>query len=206
MSDTMRSDQVDLVVFGKCPVPGLAKRRLAAVVGEEEAMRVYRRLFFRTVHCAQQTGLTFSLSLEGWDKCVDEDRLKLAAIGCPVTAQRGMDLGERMHQAMLPSLVRGRGVVLIGTDLVNLDVEAVREAAHCLAQGASVVLAPSEDGGYGLLALNEDQPELFSDMPWSTSTVLSETLRRAQGETILLATVWDVDTLEDYQRLCGDTS
>ncbi len=69
---------------------------------------------------------------------------------------------------------------------------------------ADVVIGPSDDGGYYLIGVRAAQPQLFLDMPWSTSAVLSETLRRADVAglaTACLPTWFDVDTGADLERL-----
>ncbi|NJL28917.1 MAG: DUF2064 domain-containing protein, partial [Thermoanaerobaculia bacterium] len=66
----------------------------------------------------------------------------------------------------------------MGSDHPELDAARVEEAFARLATGADVVLGPSEDGGYYLIALAPGAvvPELFTGVPWSTSGVLEATL------------------------------
>ncbi|MCX7204061.1 MAG: DUF2064 domain-containing protein, partial [Burkholderiales bacterium] len=70
-------------------------------------------------------------------------------------------------------------------------------------QTADVVFAPAQDGGYALVGLRREAPELFERVDWGTEQVMSQTLAHAQalGLTVrLLRTVWDVDTPADLRR------
>ncbi len=81
-----------------------------------------------------------------------------------------------------------------------------------LAAGADLVLGPSRDGGYYLIALTARsggalRRELFEGIAWSTDRVLGETLERAASlglRTELLDEGTDVDTPEDLRRLAAE--
>ena len=64
-----------------------------------------------------------------------------------------------------------------------------------------VVLGPAEDGGYYLMGMDNPYPELFSDINWSTETVLAETLNQSMKlnlRTTLIDKLSDVDFEEDW--------
>ena len=94
--------------------------------------------------------------------------------------------------------------------LIGTDCPVARRRAICatrptaLVDGADVVIAPAEDGGYGLIAARQPLPVLFREMPWSTPWVAALTRERAAAAQLRLAelrTIWDVDTPADYRRL-----
>ena len=65
------------------------------------------------------------------------------------------------------------------------------------------MLAPAEDGGYGLIGLRRPVPELFQGVAWGSESVLAETLAKAENLGLryeLLPTVWDVDDAADWAR------
>jgi glycosyltransferase A (GT-A) superfamily protein (DUF2064 family) len=69
--------------------------------------------------------------------------------------------------------------------------------------GIDTVLGPTEDGGYVLLGLRKVIAGLFTDIPWSTPDVLRATrqrLRAAGQSWAELETLWDIDSLRDYER------
>ena len=59
------------------------------------------------------------------------------------------------------------------------------------------MLLPVANGGYVLIGLKSPCPELFTAMPWSTSAVAAETLRRM---TALGLRVWQGPQLHDIDE------
>lgn len=126
--------------------------------------------------------------------------------GVRLLAQSGGDLGARITDAFARAFARGASrVALAGTDAPGLTRRAVAEALDAL-DDADVVVAPSGDGGYSLVALAAPQPAIFSGVAWSTPRVLAETRARADAARLrlaLAAPLPDVDTLEDVRALRG---
>ncbi len=91
----------------------------------------------------------------------------------------------------------------VGSDLPHLPPTRYAEAFTALA-GADVVVGPSGDGGYYLLASRAPTPRLFEAVAWSTEAVFQRTVQRA-AETGLTVTVLpacdDVDTVADLPPL-----
>ena len=78
------------------------------------------------------------------------------------------------------------------------------QQAFALLDDHDVVLGPSEDGGYYLIGLNEPQPDLFSEITWSTAAVLGQTLAAAARLGLRAAQLppwYDVDTIAELRRL-----
>jgi glycosyltransferase A (GT-A) superfamily protein (DUF2064 family) len=78
------------------------------------------------------------------------------------------------------------------------------EQAWLALEEHDLVLGPATDGGYWLIALQQPQPSLFHDIPWSSEHVLQETLQRATAAGLRvhqLRTLSDVDTAEDWRAL-----
>jgi hypothetical protein len=94
------------------------------------------------------------------------------------------------------------------SDTPTLPTGLLERAVTLVASGEhDLVLGPSEDGGYYLIGLRRVHRDLFEDMPWSTSAVLEETLRRARGLGLsgaCLAGWYDVDTGADLERLVAE--
>ncbi len=85
-----------VVVFGREPIPGKVKSRLAAGNGSECAARVYATILEHTLETARNSGARVVLSLAevpsgSWAGNLD----------VPVEAQRGSNLGDRMEDAFL---------------------------------------------------------------------------------------------------------
>jgi glycosyltransferase A (GT-A) superfamily protein (DUF2064 family) len=90
---------------------------------------------------------------------------------------------------------------IIGSDAPDLPYSYILEACQLLtAQQADVVLGPSKDGGYYLLGMRQIWPQLFTNIPWSSSDVLEQSLAAARDaglSTALLPEWQDIDTVED---------
>jgi len=116
--------------------------------------------------------------------------------------QAGDDLGARMAAAFAEAFRRGaRRAAVIGTDVPWASRRVVVDALSALA-AHDVVIGPTADGGYYLLALDRPRPELFQGIAWSTPSVLAATAERAAGLGLrvrMLDELPDIDTLEDVR-------
>jgi rSAM/selenodomain-associated transferase 2/rSAM/selenodomain-associated transferase 1 len=122
-----------------------------------------------------------------------------------VIAQRGDSLGDRLTHVFRDVFRLGYdSVVVIGSDLPDLPSDYLRQALRALASaGDVVVLGPATDGGYYLMGLNRAHDELFQDIPWSTASVMADTLRCAGAHglpAVVLAAWRDVDDAADLAR------
>ena len=117
--------------------------------------------------------------------------------------QTGDGLGERMHNCFRRLCADGFDkVILIGTDVPHLRDQWLDEAEAAL-DSADVVLGPTDDGGYYLIAMRQPH-DLFSGIEMSTARVLADTLTKAHaaGLTVhLLARTFDIDEADDLSRL-----
>lgn len=168
-----------VVVFGREPVPGKVKTRLAAEIGPARAAAVYAILLEHTLRQARLSGLDPVLALaepasEGWRPPVP----------VPVEAQLGDDLGSRMAASFSSHFGRGAEiVVLVGSDCPFLSADHLRAAAvACLS--ADVVLGPAHDGGYWLVAQRAPGADMFTGVPWSSAHTLDATRRRLAARAV----------------------
>jgi len=189
-----------ILVFVRAPEAGRVKTRLAAEIGAEAALRVYRRLAEHAVAEARALGAGAAVRIhytpaEGGDAV----RAWLGA-GADYLSQADGDLGARMRAAFADAFAAGHPrVVIIGSDLPGLSAAMLRRALRLL-DSHPAVLGPAADGGYYLLGLREMIPGLFDGIAWSTEGVLDATLARlaAAGCTpALLEPLRDVDVAAD---------
>lgn len=187
-----------LLLMVKNPVPGRTKTRLAASVGDDQALRMYGMLARHTRDQALGLrGVTrylhYSERVDLQDDWPNSGFLKLVQVG--------EGLGERMAAAFDRAFARGHDrVVIIGSDCPGVTT-ALLEQAFAELDTHEIVVGPATDGGYYLLGLRHPQPTLFADMTWSTEHVLRDTLARAQVQGLTPARLperSDVDYLEDW--------
>jgi rSAM/selenodomain-associated transferase 1 len=192
-----------ILVFAKAPVAGEVKTRLAAQIGKQAAAELYEQLVRDTVgltvearlapvelHVASQSGHPLFVSLA--DRQAVEVKL-----------QAGVDLGQRMYNAVKSTLRTADFALLIGTDCPTMSATYLQCACQQLDAGSAVVLGPAEDGGYVLIGARSCDQRLFTDIPWSSDRVLQLTRARLQALKLPYAeldTLWDLDRLEDLRR------
>jgi rSAM/selenodomain-associated transferase 1 len=201
---TLRFPSSAIAVFAREPVLGRVKTRLAAEIGEEQALWLYRAMADRMCACINTSELA---QMQLWVSANPEHpffRSQCAAQN--IHLQQGADLGEKMLVAIEQALQAQRidSVLVVGTDCPAIDSAYLGTALGALAGGSDVVIGPAEDGGYVLIGMRRPIAELFAGVDWGTSEVLSQTLEKLhslQLEYQLLAPLWDVDRPEDLARL-----
>lgn len=189
-----------LLLFTKPAVPGRVKTRLHGALTPEQAALLHQA-FVDDVLERLAPG-AFELSI-AWALAPGET---IPETAWPGVVQRGDGLGDRLFAALSQAAREGAAVAALGSDHPTLPLEVVESAFARVEAGAPVVIGPSIDGGYYLIALAPAavRPELFADIAWSTSEVLAATLERAAAlglPVALLPTGEDVDTPEDLESL-----
>ena len=181
-----------LAIFARAPVLGQVKTRLAADVGEQSALAAYRELVALTLTTlGPGTGM---FAPEIWVAGESEDVAGWRA-RFPVFVQSPGDLGTRMAGAFEAGVT-----ALVGCDIPPLTASYVDDALAALAD-ADIVLGPTDDGGYCLIAMQVPHLEVFADIPWSTKDVLAATRRAAAHLRVtVLRPLWDVDDATGLAR------
>ena len=193
----MKNREPLIQVFCKAPVLGKVKTRLIQKFGARRALDLHKQMIERLM-------ADFSLDTpqtELWITPV-RDHVYFERYAVSRFQQEGDDLGARMSGALRNGLSRHESVILVGTDLPLINKSYIDLAVSGLRDHA-VVLGPAEDGGYGLVGVNKEIPDMFFDIEWGTEKVLSQTcnrLNRGDLDYCLLPLIWDVDRPEDLQR------
>ncbi len=192
-----------LGLFAKRPLPGSVKTRLAAETSAEWAAQVAEAFLLDTLDrlavVEAHRVLAFTPpDAEPYFEGVAGGRFLL-------TAQAEGDLGRRLETFFRTQFDAGSGpVVLIGADSPTLPPEFIEQALGELEQ-ADVVLGPASDGGYYLIGCARRVPPIFTGMAWGGERVLLDSVTRLPDDYRLtvLPPWYDVDTLADWQMLCG---
>lgn len=205
-----------LAVMARPPVAGRVKSRLAADVGAGAAATIYRRLLDGTLAAAERldaTELVVALADgadgDGW---APPRRWR-------VVSQRGPDLGARLA-ALFDDLfaMGGEQVALVDSDSPDLPVAYLRDAFAALGRDADVVLGPTTDGGFYLIAVRastwrargDDLSTALSAAALGTARALATAARGVAGLGLSVheLPLWvDVDEAGDLplmERLLGD--
>lgn len=192
-----------VVVFSRMPRPGKAKTRLIPSLGAAGAAQLQRRMTGHTVLVARQAAAVRGASLEVRyaDGSARQMRNWLGR-GPTYRPQLGTDLGERMAEAFRRGFLVGhRNILIIGTDCPGITAEVLSAAINAL-DSSDLVLGPATDGGYYLVGLRKDVPQLFDGISWSTDKVFRQTIQAAESSGLSVAqleSLGDVDRPEDLQ-------
>ena len=208
----MSTFQSAVVVMGKLPKPGRVKTRLQ--LPGEIAAELYTAFLKDVFDIANQALAkcpgqgTFACDVRAGDSLAEAEAL--VPSGWRVVRQVGADLGERMRHAWRCG--DAAQTVVVGSDLPTLPVSRVTEALRYLSEVANQrasVFVPAEDGGYVLVGMTHDFPELYEGISWSTSSVMADTQVAAANANILLKKLdphYDVDKRQDLERLGRELS
>jgi uncharacterized protein len=200
MSDTA------LMIMTRYPEKGKVKTRLARQIGDEATLQLYQSfltdLALRFQETTSDLYWVYTPAMADFQAAL---AARLAPVRLPGSCfpQQGDGLGERLLQAFRTIQAQGyRAGVLIGSDSPHIPAKTVTQAMQALEQ-ADVVLGPSVDGGYYLIAMHQPY-DVFTDIPMSTSAVLRLTVEKAQAQGLrvqLLDTLLDIDEHADLLTL-----
>ena len=98
--------------------------------------------------------------------------------------------------------------MLVNGDSPTLPAALLIETITTLRQpGERVVLVPALDGGYSIVGLNRRVPEIFANIPWSTSDVMRRSLEQAERHAVptkVLSPWYDIDDEESLDWLIAE--
>jgi hypothetical protein len=187
-----------IIIFVRHPQLGKVKTRLAASLGDEATLEIYKKLLSHTHNIVEDVIADKFVFYA--DEVPKHDMwdgyFKLQQLQSP-------DLGERMLSAFKFVFLLGyHSVCIIGSDCAALSTLVIRNALSKLSE-TDIVIGPATDGGYYLLGMNTLEPALFENKEWSTSTVFSETvdtIEQIGKTTTILPLLSDVDTIKDVPK------
>ena len=200
-----------LAVMTKAPQAGKVKTRLTPPLSSEEAaalntcfLRDTAAAITKTAENGTARGIAVytPVGAEAAYKGILPEEFELLP-------QRGDGFGERLAFATEDLLRLGfDSLCLIDSDSPTVPPQAFAKAVEFLSERSdSVVLGPSDDGGYYLIGLKKLHRQLFVGIDWSTELVLEQTIQRAREidlQVHLLPTWYDVDDRNTLNRLCQE--
>jgi rSAM/selenodomain-associated transferase 1 len=201
---SMKLDDRCLLFFVKNPERGKVKSRLAAVIGGDSAVRLYKNLVVQMLSTLKEG--TFPLYICFFPKNAQKPIRNWLGREYLYMPQNGKDLGERMRNGFIDGFATGyKRVVLIGSDIPDLPMKYIEEAFKSLKE-MDAVIGPAFDGGYYLIGFKDKtfSPQVFEGIAWGTRTVFDETmkkLKRFRRAVHTLPYQRDIDTAEDLKRL-----
>ena len=184
---------IPLILFAKAPIPGKVKTRLQSHCSAQQAAYIASFLMEASIQSATRHW-PGPIYLSVWlDEHHSFFETMLARYPVRMTVQPDGDLGEKMRHALHTF---GYPAVVMGCDAPHTAATTYAAAFERLQQGESVI-APSDDGGYYMLGLAQPADLLFSDKPWGTAEVLSQTKQSAITSRLSL---YELDSLNDIDE------
>ena len=201
--------------MAKWPRYGSCKTRLAKDIGKNNALKIQKKMLHHTFsvsnYLIKKEILEIHLAIKGigFKKCqrlcneLGIEKFYFQGQGC---------LGEKMKRQILKCQRYSknhdnRDLIFIGTDLPNLShIDIVKTISKL--EKKDVVLGPSNDGGYWLIAfsqrfISKNNYLPFINIKWSSNEVLKGTIDNLSQQKItidFLNTKIDIDTLNDIDQ------
>jgi len=186
-----------IIMFVKEPVEGFVKTRLAKTLGDEKTLVLYKHFVNDLINTLKNSKFEFKLCVYPNNKLINEvfgDYNNFI--------QEDGDLGVKMQKAFQSQFTLGyEKIILIGSDTPHIPKHYFDETFAML-ESKEIVIGPSLDGGYYLIAFNKKSfnTDLFKNITWSTDIVLKQTLEKTTTDKVhLLNILNDIDTQEDLE-------
>ncbi|CAA0110390.1 2-phospho-L-lactate guanylyltransferase [Mycolicibacterium vanbaalenii] len=202
---------VSVLVVAKAPVPGLAKTRLAADLGDDAAADIAAAALLDTLDAVAASGVAARVvaltgNLDDAQRC-GEIRSRLEDF--VVLEQRGTDFADRLANAHADTAeaTGGLPVLQIGMDTPQVSPELIGRCAQALAAN-DAVLGMARDGGWWVLGVTDAaMAECLRGVPMSVPDTGNQTLTalRHKGVDVeLVGELADVDTIDDIDTVRRD--
>jgi glycosyltransferase A (GT-A) superfamily protein (DUF2064 family) len=199
---------VVVLVVAKAPVPGRAKTRLAASVGDQAAADIAAAALLDTLDAvaaadvrARMVALTGDL-----DGASAGDEIRSILADFTVVPQRGADFAERLANAHVDAAAAAGGlpVLQIGMDTPQVTGELIGECARELL-AVDAVLGLARDGGWWVLGVTDAiMADCLRTVPMSrpdTGAVTLAALTDTGANVSLVSSLADVDTVDDVDAV-----
>jgi rSAM/selenodomain-associated transferase 1 len=187
-----------LIIFTRNPELGKVKTRLAATIGNQSALEIYKLLIHHTVRITSTINANryvfYSENIQqndAWNPSIFKKEL-----------QNGKDLGERMQNAFDLLFKKGyQKIVIVGSDIYELNSQDI-EGSFITLKTSSYVIGPAKDGGYYLLGMRQLNKNIFENKNWGTDTVFKDTIENLkENVVVLLSEKNDIDIYDDIKNM-----
>jgi len=194
-----------IVIMAKAPKPNEVKTRLIPHLKPDMAALLYNNFLLDKIE--QVKSIEKAEFFIAYMPDNSENYFKKIAPDFDLILQIGNDLGDRLVYVSNKLFNKGfKKVVILDSDTPNLPTEYIRKAIIGL-ETSDIIIGPCEDGGYYLIGLKLPTPDIFKNIPWSTSEVVNVTVKRAEAiclKSCFLKYWYDIDTIDDLKRLKKD--
>jgi len=200
--------QACLLVVAKAPVPGLAKTRLAATIGDAAAAEIAAAALLDTldaVAASPAAGRVVAMTGD-LDTAARSEEIRARLADFVVVEQRGDGFADRLVNAHLDGAAAAgtAAVIQIGMDTPQVTPELLAECGRGLDRH-DAVLGWARDGGWWVLGVRDAaQAQCLHGVPMSqpdTGALTLAALRDAGLSVASVSELADVDTIDDIDAV-----
>ena len=186
-----------IIFFTRVPKIGTTKTRLYDFVSPENAIEIQKKLMKLNYRLLKESGEEVVVYHDG--QISDDNAMKDILENREFSYQVGETLGDKMYNSIEEELKFSDKVILLGSDIYNLQENMIHTAFQKLDE-YDIVINPSIDGGYFLIGMKKAIKEVFDLPSYGDNTVLENLLTVCNEQKLsyyLGEAGLDIDTKED---------
>ena len=186
-----------IIFFTRVPKVGTTKTRLYDFVSPDTAVEIQKKLMKKNYNILKKCGEEIAVYHDG--QSIDDKVMENILENREFSYQVGETLGDKMYNAIDEELKSSDKVILLGSDIYNLQENMIHAAFEKLDEN-DVVINPSIDGGYFLIGMKKAIKEVFDLPSYGGNTVLENLLTVCNEQKLsyyLGEAGLDIDTKED---------
>ena len=186
-----------IIFFTRVPKVGTTKTRLYDFVSPDTAIEIQKKLMKKNYNVLKKCGEEIVVYHDG--QSIDDKVMENILENREFSYQVGETLGDKMYNAIDEELKSSDKVILLGSDIYNLQENMIHAAFEKLDE-YDVIINPSVDGGYFLIGMKKAIKEVFDLPSYGDNTVLENLLTVCNEQKLsyyLGEAGLDIDTKED---------
>ena len=186
-----------IIFFTRVPKVGTTKTRLYDFVSQDTAVEIQKKLMKKNYNVLKECGEEIVVYHDG--QSIDDKVMENILENREFSYQVGETLGDKMYNAIDEELKSSDKVILLGSDIYNLQENIIHAAFEKLDE-YDVVINPSVDGGYFLIGMKKAIKEIFDLPSYGDNSVLENLLTVCNEQKLsyyLGEAGLDIDTKED---------
>ena len=186
-----------IIFFTRVPKAGTTKTRLYDFVSPDTAVEIQKKLMKKNYNVLKECEEEIVVYHDG--QSIDDKVMENILENREFSYQVGETLGDKMYNAIEDELKSSDKVILLGSDIYNLQENMIHTAFEKLDK-YDVVINPSVDGGYFLIGMKKAIKKVFDLPSYGDNTVLENLLTVCNKQKLsyyLGEAGLDIDTKED---------
>ena len=186
-----------IIFFTRVPKVGTTKTRLYDFVSPDTAVEIQKKLMKKNYNVLKKCGEEIAVYHDG--QSIDDKVMENILENREFSYQVGETLGDKMYNAIDEELKSSDKVILLGSDIYNLQENMIHAAFENLDE-YDVIINPSVDGGYFLIGMKKAIKGVFDLPSYGDNTVLENLLTVCNEQKLsyyLGEAGLDIDTKED---------